>query len=215
MNELAESSGLLLAAGSATTASLLTGVTYHLLQNPKVLAKLKHEIRSTFKSQSEITAISVNSLTYELAVLSEALRIFPPVPGNFNRVTPPEGCFIAGNFVPGNTCVAVNCWAASHSSANFKQPYDFIPQRWLGDEKYKDDNRKVVNPFSVGPRNCLGRNLAYFEIRVILARMVWNFDMEHCEDSEDWLGRNRMYFIWERMPPLMVKLTPVVRERGI
>ena len=30
------------------------------------------------------------------------------------------------------------------------------------------------------------RSLAYFEIRMIFARMLWNFDFELMEDSRDW-----------------------------
>ena len=116
-DELAETGGLLIAAGAETTASLLSGVTYHLLMNPSVLAKLTDEVRNAFETESEINMISVNSLEYLLAVLNEALRIFPPVPGNLNRITPKGGCMIAGHCLPGNTYVAINQWAASHSSA--------------------------------------------------------------------------------------------------
>lgn len=208
-DELTETGGLLIAAGSETTASLLSGVTYHLLTNRSILAKLTDEVRNAFKKESEITMISVNSLEYLLAVLNEALCIYPPVPGNLNRITPPEGCMVAGRFIPGNTYIAVNQWAASHSSANFKRLYDFIPERWMGAPEFKEDKRRVVNPFSVGPRNCIGRNLANVEMRVILARMVFNFDMELCEESRGWLGAMRMYLLFEGKPPLMVKLTPV------
>lgn len=69
-----------------------------------------------------------------------------------------------------------------------------------------------MNPFSVGPRNCIGRNLANVELRVILARMVFNFDMELCEKSRGWLEALRIYLLFEDKPPLMVKLTPVGRR---
>ncbi|KAH7330188.1 cytochrome P450, partial [Rhexocercosporidium sp. MPI-PUGE-AT-0058] len=208
-DELTETGGLLIAAGSETTASLLSGVTYHLLTNRSILAKLTTEVRKAFETESEITIVSVNSLECLLAVLNEALRIYPPVPGNLNRITPREGCMIAGRFIPGNTYVAINQWATSHSSANFKRPYDFIPERWMGASEFKEDKRRAVNPFSVGPRNCIGRNLANVELRVILARLVYNFDMELCEESKCWLDAMRMYLLFEGKPPLMVKLTPV------
>jgi cytochrome P450 len=43
------------------------------------------------------------------------------------------------------------------SSRFFKEPLAFIPERWTGDERFADDNRSVVQPFSVGPRDCLGK----------------------------------------------------------
>ncbi|CZR68230.1 related to cytochrome P450 CYP3/CYP5/CYP6/CYP9 subfamilies [Phialocephala subalpina] len=209
-DELTTTAVVLIIAGSETTATLLSGVTYYLLANPQVLSKLTAEIRGEFRNESDITMISVNRLNYELAVLNEALRIYPASAGSLPRVTPPEGCTIAGRFVPGNTSVAVNHWSAYHSRSNFKRPYDFIPERWTGDAEFKDDNRKVLQPFSVGPRNCIGRNLAYTEMRVILAKMIWNFDMELCEESREWNKGQKVFLVYDK-PPLMVKLKPVVR----
>lgn len=198
-------------AGSETTATLLSGVTYLLLKNPLIYQKLANEIRQTFSKEEQITMASVNGLKYESAVLEEALRIFPPVAGSQSRLVPREGHVIAGRFVPGNTFVAVNQWSAYHSSSNFKDPYKFIPERWLGDQRYKGDKRKVLQPFSVGPRNCIGKNFAYGEMRVVLARILWNFDIELCEESQDWMERLEIYTIWKKQP-LMVKLTPLNRS---
>jgi cytochrome P450 len=50
-------------------------------------------------------------------------------------------------------------YAAYHSPSNFKDPDSFIPERWLpeGQEEYASDHKEVFNPFSIGPRNCLGK----------------------------------------------------------
>ena len=48
-------------------------------------------------------------------------------------------------------------------------------------------------------------SLAFAEMRTILARMLWNFDMELCEVSKDW-NKQRIFLLWEK-PALMVKLT--------
>lgn len=207
-----ETAAALLVAGSDTTANTLMVVTYYLTTHPKVLARLTSEVRSAFKRPSDVTAVSVNSLEYMLAVLSETLRIYPPVSGNTTRMTPPKGGIIACRWIPGDTRVAINHWAAFHHSSNFTRPYEFIPERWLGDLEFENDNRKVVQPFSVGLRNCLGRNLAYLEMRVVLARLAWNFDMELSEESRGWEEGQTGYMLWAYRKPLMVKLTPVVRD---
>ncbi len=59
------------------------------------------------------------------------------------------------------------------------------------------DKRGVVQPFGVGPRACLGKGLAYSEMRVILARLVWNFDLELCEEAQDW-DQQKSYTLWEK-----------------
>ena len=93
---------VLMVAGSETTATLLSGVTYQLLKNPDVSQKLVAEIRSTFAHSHEITMVSVNGLQYQLAVLAEALRIMPPLSGAMVRLVPPgEGEVVGGHFVPG------------------------------------------------------------------------------------------------------------------
>jgi averantin hydroxylase len=208
--EICEQAGLLIIAGSITTGTLMAGATYLLLSNPPVLAKITYLIRSAFESESEINSVTVNQIDYLLAIINEALRLYPPVTGSFARVTPSEGCVIAGAFVPGKTCVAVNQWAASRSSANFVRPNEFIPERWMGEPEFDNDKRKAVQPFSVGPRNCLGRNLAYMEVKIVLARVLWNFDMELCEESRGWMERQKYWAIADR-PELMVRLKPVAR----
>jgi cytochrome P450 len=101
--------------------------------------------------------------------------------------------------------------SAYSSPTNFHQADRFIPERWLPEtiedpsSPFFSDNRAVFQPFSIGPRNCLGRNLAYTEMRVILARVLWTFDLELCEESRDWKDQ-KVFVIWER-GPLMCKLT--------
>jgi cytochrome P450 len=51
----------------------------------------------------------------------------------------------------------------------------------------------------------VGKNLAYMEMRIILARVLWNFDVELCRESERWLEQ-RAFILYEK-PPLMVRLT--------
>ena len=44
-----------------------------------------------------------------------------------------------------------------HSFRNFEDPDSFIPERWLKDPKYAGDDRTALQPFSFGPRNCIGK----------------------------------------------------------
>ncbi|KAL3421832.1 hypothetical protein PVAG01_05988 [Phlyctema vagabunda] len=46
-------------------------------------------------------------------------------------------------------------------------------------------------------------------MRLILTRVLWNFDLELCEVSKDW-SQQKMYTLWEK-PPLMVRLVPALR----
>lgn len=48
-------------------------------------------------------------------------------------------------------------WILYHDPAYFHKPDEFRPERWLGDEEFKDDALAGVTPFMVGPRNCIGK----------------------------------------------------------
>ena len=96
----------LILAGSETTATLLSGATFHLLMSPNSYAKLVQEVRSTFASDDEIDLVGVNRLTYMLACLDESLRMYPPVPGGFPRRVPDGGATICGKRVPEQVCEA-------------------------------------------------------------------------------------------------------------
>ena len=88
-DELVVNSDLIMVAGSETTATLLTGTTYYLLKNPKVLDKVTAEVRRAFSSDEEINFVEARSrLPYLMACLEEGLRLFPPVPLALARYIP-------------------------------------------------------------------------------------------------------------------------------
>ncbi|KAI3553090.1 cytochrome P450 [Colletotrichum abscissum] len=208
--KLKANSSILIIGGSETTATLLSGVTYYLLTNPDAHKRLTDEIRSTFKEESEIDFTSVSNLPYLLACLEEALRLYPPVPIGLPRIVPKGGATIADHYVPEDTTVSVYQWAMYHSEKNFRDPFGFHPERWMQDPVFASDDKEAFQPFHVGPRNCIGRNLAYVEMRLILARMLWNFDIKIADDSRDWAGRQKIYLLWEK-GPLNAYLKPVRR----
>lgn len=226
-DEILGNAAALLIAGSETTATLLAGLTYLLCKHPEALRNLQQEVRFKFTSDSEITLTSVLDLKYLLACLDEALRLYPPVPIGPLRTVPKAsgGVTIAGDVVPGGTDVAVWHWPMFHYSKHWEKPMEYRPERFLqsdsssgpryaGDMRYNTssvyagDRLDLLQPFNVGPRNCLGRNLAYSEMRLVLARVIFNFDMELVEPEDDWMGQQRADFLWHKRP-LQVYLTPV------
>ncbi|KAI0399852.1 cytochrome P450 [Xylaria palmicola] len=198
LKEMHVNAELFMAAGTETTASLLTGTTHYLVRNPDKMKILTDEIRTTFKRSEDITLGDLASLPYLNACIREGLRIYPPVPSAIPRIVAEGGNSILGKWVPGGTRVSVHQWSTYHSPDNFKDPHKFVPERWMGDPAYKDDNRSAHQPFSVGTRNCLGINLAWHEMRLMLAKLVYEFDIESDAGSE-WLDQN-VYVIWERKP---------------
>ena len=207
--ELYANAQTLVMAGSETTATLLAAALFHLMRKPAVRHKLEREVRGAFATEDELTFLSVCRLPYLGAVVNESLRIQPPIPAAIHRFTPPGGAVISGEFVAGGADVHVAGWAANHSARNFRDPYEFVPERWLGDERYAADELEVSQPFSIGPRACIGRHLAMKESRLILAGLVWHFDMEMLPESRNW-DVQKTFLLYEK-GPLMARLTPVLR----
>ncbi|KAH8202061.1 hypothetical protein TruAng_003816 [Truncatella angustata] len=207
--KLSSNAFILVLAGSETTATTLSGATYLLLSNPAALQRLTDEVRSSFKNVDEININSVNRLTYMLAVLNESLRVYPPVTSSLARAVPGKGSEIAGHFVAGGTYVEVQHWSMNHSKENWTEPWTFDPERFLHESKEASENKlEALQPFNVGPRNCIGRNLAYAEMRLILARIIYDFDLKLADDSKNWVERQKAYPLWDRIP-LNVHLTPI------
>ena len=148
---------LFMIAGTETTATALSGTTYNLLKNPEHLKKLTEEIRTAFEDFDDVTLEDLARLKYLQACLQEGLRMYPPVPISLPRRTPIEGAEICGKSIPGDVSIGINQFATYRMSEHFKNPWEFHPERWLGDPEYKDDHLDAMEPFSVGPRNCLGR----------------------------------------------------------
>lgn len=144
-----------------TNRTLMSGLMWLINTNPSALSKLQKEIRSSFASDSDITLIKIDQLPYLQATLQESLRMYPPVPIAMTRKTPPEGISICGEWVAGNTIVGVPQRTASLSPTNFHKPLTFAPERFLppGERpaEYENDKRGASQPFSAGPRNCLGK----------------------------------------------------------
>ncbi|KAH7309150.1 cytochrome P450 [Stachybotrys elegans] len=208
--EIIENAYIIIPAGSETTATLLSGAMFLLTTNPEAYAKLVHEIRSSFASEDDITLTRVGELPYLRAVLEEALRMYPPVPAGLSRRAPKGGQFVEGYWIPENTIVSVPHLTTYSSEEFWHDPAKFAPERWMGDERYAGDKRHLHQPFSYGPRNCLGISLAYAEMKFVLTRVLWNFDAELMPECRNWKDQ-KIFTLWDK-GPLNVKLAAVKRS---
>jgi len=154
--ELEANTEILVAAGSETSATALSAMTYHLLRNPDCLTRVQSEVRGSFKTPSEIIPAAALQLPYVRAVIEESMRLHPSAPGPLVRETMKTE-IIDGVVVPSHTHVSIANYTAFHTTVYFRDPELFAPERWMGDEKYKDDVRTAFQPFSQGLRNCIGR----------------------------------------------------------
>jgi len=201
-------------AGSETTATEMSGLLYYLVQNPSCLEKLRKELRGAFPGGTgDLTMAKLAQQKYLQSCIEEGLRIYPPAAIGLRRVVPPHGAMILGAFIPGGTSVSVAQFGTYHNERNFALPDEFHPERWMPrdspeyDSRFDSDDRACLMPFSYGPRNCIGQNLAYHEMRLVLAALVLNFDFKLDEKCKNWTEQ-KVYLLWEKKP-LLLELTPM------
>jgi cytochrome P450 len=181
---------ILIVAGSDTTATAFASVFFYLVHNVAVLEKLKHEVRSKFADIEEIQGHAVNSCTYLRACIDEALRMSPPLPGILPRDVLPGGDVIDGHAIPEGIEVAVSTYSLHHNDRYFPSPHEYQPERWLASESGTSKEsialaQSALCPFSIGVRNCLGKNMAYIEMMDTIARIVWQYDMKLVADASE------------------------------
>ncbi|KAF2632017.1 cytochrome P450, partial [Macroventuria anomochaeta] len=105
------------------------------------------------------------------------------------RVTPSEGLTINGHFVPGDMIVQMPLFVLNRDARNFVRPDEFLPERWTTSPDLVI-NRTAFFPFSTGPYSCVGKTLAYMELRSVVGRVLNEFDVVLPDDfgAEYWNG---------------------------
>ncbi|OQE39382.1 hypothetical protein PENCOP_c007G07340 [Penicillium coprophilum] len=190
MQELMGEAILLLVAGSDTTSTALTVIIWHLLANPKTMQTLTAEIRDNFDSAEAIKYQALQGLPYLHAVIEEGLRICPPNPGLIPRVVvdrAPGHLDIDGCIFPPGTEIGVCNISLHHNPMYFDDPDAFLPERWLANSSIKC-NKAAFSPFSYGPRSCLGRNMAYMEMTLTLALIVFRLKLNFVNHDNEMLA---------------------------
>lgn len=115
---------------------------------------------------------------------------------------------ISGHYVPQDVVVATDPWCMSRDPRYWVEPEAFRPERWIKDSGWQGQDKKAASqPFSIGTRACIGVNLAYLELRVVLAKVVFAYDLELVSYIEDWQKANKSYALWT-MPEILVKFHP-------
>lgn len=208
LEEMHSNAELFMMAGSETTATLLSGCVYLLLSHPNKLQLLLDEIRGKFSSAADLTLQRLAESKYLNAVIRETMRVYPPFPVGSPRIVPKGGQRVLGRTIPAGTRVSVHHWATYMSEANFKDAEKFAPERWLKDPIYAGDNLAADKPFSHGPRDCLGQAMAWHEVRIILATLLFSYDLELCQENKakGWLDQ-QTFLVWVKKP-LYVRAKP-------
>lgn len=170
-DELLAHTGILFAAGHETSANSLTWTLFLLSQHPDVLSDLVDEIHGVLDGDAP-TVDHLQRLPLLEHVVKESMRVIPAVPWN-GRVTS-QATELGGHPLPAGTEVMVSIYETHHMRDLYAEPEAFRPRRWetINPSAYE------YNPFSAGPRMCIGATFAMLEIKIILAMLLQRFRLE-------------------------------------
>ncbi|PBK64907.1 cytochrome P450 [Armillaria solidipes] len=143
---------------------------YYLARAPDIQDKLHKELDELLDSDVA-TAEQVKKLTYLHACINEGLRLLCTVGVGLPRVATENGIMISGNYFPGGTVVSSPSYTIHRDPTVWGNDVeDYRPERWF--ECDSAAVAKAFTPFSVGPRACIGRNLAMLELQIIIASIL-------------------------------------------
>ncbi|NJM70123.1 MAG: cytochrome P450 [Scytonema sp. RU_4_4] len=160
----------LLVAGHETTATALTWAFYWIHHLSEVREKLLQELDSLGENPD---ANAIFKAPYLNAVCSETLRLYPVAMLALNRVVKSPLDIMGYKFEPG-TLIIPSIYLTHHREDLYPQPKQFKPERFL--ERQFAPYEYL--PFGGGNRRCIGMAFALFEMKLVLATVLSQWQME-------------------------------------
>ena len=114
----------------------------------------------------------LGKLQYLGQALKESLRLHPPIAG-LSRFTH-QDIKLGGYHIPAGTVVGLNLYTVQRFGNVWENPDHFDPDRFSPEAKISSD---IYFPFSIGPRTCIGKTIAQFEAKVLMARLYQQFEV--------------------------------------
>nr|A0A2Z5D852.1 RecName: Full=5-OH-xanthotoxin synthase; AltName: Full=Cytochrome P450 CYP71AZ6 [Pastinaca sativa]AXB38863.1 cytochrome P450 CYP71AZ6 [Pastinaca sativa] len=169
--------------GTGTSATLLVWAMTALMRNQGVMKKAQEDIRRVIGRKGNVDEDDIQNLSYLRAVVKETMRLYPTGPLLIPRETM-ESSIIGEDkdhmyMIKPKTLVYVSMWAIGRDPEIWKNPMEFVPERFLErpDLNYKGQQFEYI-PFGAGRRICAGIHLGVTTVELALANLLYTFDWE-------------------------------------
>lgn len=192
---LLQEGAFLMLAATESVAATLSIVAFYLMYHKNVLRTLREELKPLGPDPS---LRQLSTAPYLNAIIQEANRLSFGLPGRVTaRVAPTEAIKYKNTAIPPGTIFGMTTLAVHTDESVFPGPYEFKPERWLGDEGKR--RQKYQTAFGRGARKCLGMNLANAEMQLAVA-MLAQFEMDLFETGvEDVLIQHEYQIAFPRL----------------
>lgn len=212
---------LAIIAGADTNAITISNICYLLCRHPEYQKRLYQELADLPETGGIVDDEHLVGKPYLLGIIHESLRLYPPVPTGVQRVTPPEGAMIAGQFIPGDMVVTTPTYSIQRGILlfltaqiwllltlldlrAFVEPDSFIPERWTTKPELVL-RKDAFLAFGYGTYNCAGKPLAMMQLRMVLAMVIKRYEISFPLNKEADCQR----FIEDQADCFTIHLTPL------
>lgn len=173
----------MLSAGHETTANALTWTLFLLSRHPDVARRLEREVDTVLRRPGEApTMAQLEALSFADQVLSESMRLYPPVWAIARRAERDDD--VLGYRVPAGSYAVLCAWVVHRDPALWDNPEGFDPDRFaperLAEAKRAGRPRTAYFPFASGARKCIGDHFARTEALILLAAIVRAYRVALC-----------------------------------
>jgi len=207
--EIGAEATTMIVAGSDTSSTALASTFFYLMKYTDSYSKAVEEVCSVFPDTKSIAlGPELNSCTYLRACIDESLRMSPPAASALWREVANGGILVDGLRIPAGCDVGTGIYSIHHNATYYPEPFVYRPGRWLGSEEAGKSGeaaqqlilaRSAFNPFSIGPRGCIGKGLAMAELTLTMATVLRMFEFRNAPGEEsvgggkagEELGRHR------------------------
>ncbi|ETS74340.1 hypothetical protein PFICI_14206 [Pestalotiopsis fici W106-1] len=160
-------------AGSDTTRASLIASFWFLAKYPEHAAAVRSEIQGVDVRDANALA----TRPHLNGVINETLRLVPPAMSGNARLTGAQGLQVGAVYIPPHTKITAPKYTIQRLSSAFRSPDEFIPERWYSRPELIMD-KQAFAPFSVGNRMCVGKSMAYTELRFVIAMVLRDYNVD-------------------------------------
>jgi cytochrome P450 len=168
----------MLIAGHDTSTALLAWTLYLLGRYPQVLARLQAEIDPVLGDRAPGYQ-ELKQLPYLEQVIKESLRLYPPIHLG-QRMAAADFTF-QDYHIPAGTRVIYSIYLTHRDQNYWPEPARFDPERFSLEKNHRQAPHTYI-PFGGGARNCIGAGFGLVEAKVVLARLIQQFELTLIED---------------------------------
>ncbi|KAK1676787.1 cytochrome P450 [Colletotrichum godetiae] len=181
--EIAYTAGSPFGAGVETSAGSLASFFLACAKfGPQFIPRAQEELDRVVGSDRLPTFEDLNRLEYVRAIASETLRWRPvAVLGGTPHASTADHIY-KGMFIPKGSTVIAPLWSIHLNEADFPEPHEFRPERFLTDREYPGTFGHSA--FGWGRRICPGMHLGSASVALNIARTLWGFEINPEKDEK-------------------------------